>query len=606
MYKKPMWAFVSVVFLLILIPKCMALEPPPERDIFTVAIIGDRTGGYPEGLKYLERAVYEINQLNPDFVVHIGDKVQGYTRDQSQWLREYEEFMPYMDKLNAPWYAVAGNHDVFSPIWDTNDRTYEELYKKYFGPIRYSFDYKNAHFVFLYTDDAMTSVPDMSEEQVEWLRNDLEATDSKNIFVFLHKPVWRYDTKNWDATHAVIKEFPVKAVIAGHFHTYQKDMNLDGIQYYVMGPTGGEMHESDQELYGYFHHYNILRIEPDKFTMGVVKVGNVEADDYVLAEDCIKMRYAVIEWGTKAQGWLPQPVDAPVEGKLEITVHNALDVPMPVKVRLDPSRELWSMEPSVLGFTVPGKSDVTTEVTLSSPKTAREDIVPPEFEIEYTYTDAHGRKVPLTARRRVFLRDTHEVYRRNEPVNLDGVKSETLWQQVSPLYNHTWVYSIYERPDAPPRMWLAADDTDLYFFAESMDEKYSYLKENNSGRLLSDAIVFSTQPASGRRDIVIFPFNDDGNAFIAKVDGRGRLRPSEMSAVSGVEYYSRIDEQDGYYYCEGRVPLSLLFDNEDVSGKEVPFNMGVIDNDLTAFVYVRTWAYDRDPQYWGTLKFLED
>jgi len=606
MHKKPMWAFLSVAFLLIFVPKSMAVDPPPERDIFTVAIIGDRTGGYPEGLKYLERAVYEINQLNPDFVVHIGDKVQGYTRDQSQWLREYEEFMPYMDKLNAPWYLVAGNHDVFSPIWDTNDRTYEELYKKHFGPIRYSFDYKNTHFVFLYTDDGMTSVPSMSDEQIEWLRNDLETTDSKNIFVFLHKPVWRYGTDDWDATHQVIKEFPVKAVIAGHFHTYQKDMNLDGIQYYTMGPTGGELHESDHELYGYFHHYNILRIEPDKFTMGVVKVGNVEADDYVLAEDCIKMRYAVIDRGTKAQGWLPQPVDGPVEGKMEITVHNALDVDMPVKVRLDPSRPLWSMEPPVLGFTLPAKSDVTAEVMLSSPRTAPEDIVPPEFEIEYTYTDAHGRKVPLTARRRVFLRDTHEIYRRDEPVNLDGVNAEPFWQQVSPLYNHTWVFSIYERHDAPPKMWLAADDTDLYFFVESMDDKYSYLKENNSRGLLSDAILFSTQPASGRREIIIFPFNDDGNAFMAKVDERGRLQPSAMSAVSGVEYYSRTDQQAGYYYCEGRIPLSLLFDNEQVMGKEVPFNVGVIDNDLTAFIYLRTWAYDRDPQYWGTLRFLED
>ncbi|MFC1717625.1 metallophosphoesterase, partial [Candidatus Poribacteria bacterium] len=566
-------------------------------------IIGDRTGGDAEGLKIFERAIYEINQLNPDFAIHIGDKVQGYTRDQSQWLKEYEEFMSYMNKLNAPWYLVAGNHDVFSPIWDTNDRTYEELYKEHFGPIRYSFDYKNSHFVFMYTDDAMTSVPVVADEQIEWLKNDLEGNTRTNVFIFLHKPVWRYDDNNWDAVHQVIKDFPVKAVIAGHFHTYQKDVNRDGIQYYVMGPTGGERHESDHELYGYFHHYNIMRVEGDSFTMGVVKLGNVEADDYILAEDCIRMRYAVIERDTAVKGWLPQPVEAQVEGKIEVTVHNALDVDMPVVVRLAPNRPLWSMEPSILGFTLPANSDVAAEVTVSSPRTAPEDIVPPEFEIEYTYTDAHGRKAPLTTRRRVFLRATHEVYGLDEPIHLDGVKSEPFWQKVAPLYNHTWIFSIYERPDAPPKMWLAADDTDLYFFTEVMDDKYSYLKDNQSRGFLSDAILFSTQPGSGRREIIVFPFNDDGNAFIGKVDERGRLKPSEMSMISSVEYYTRTDEQAGYYYCEGRIPLSLLFDNEQVVGKEVLFNAGVIDNDLEAFIYLRTWAYDRDPQYWGTLRF---
>jgi len=124
--------------------------------------------------------------------------------------------------------------------------------------------------------------------------------------------------------------------------------------------------------------------------------------------------------------------------------------------------------------------------------------------------------------------------------------------------------------------------------------------------ILSDAIIFSTQPASGRREVIVYPFNDDGNGFMGKVDERGRLLPSAISPISGVEYRVITDEQAGYYYCEGKIPLSILFDNEEVAGKEVLFNTGVIDNDREAFIYVRSWAYDRDPQYWGTLRFAEN
>ena len=609
MSKISIFTLFSVILMSVLIASESAtVEPPPERDSFTVAILGDMTGGRAKGLKYLERAVYEINQFNPDFVMHIGDMVQGYTRDQRQWLREYEEFMARMSSLNVPWYSTPGNHDVSSPIWDSNDRSYEKLYQEHFGPVRYSFDYKNSHFVVMYTDDAMTSVPAVSDEQVQWLRSDLENTSKTNIFIFLHKPVWRYSGNDWGVVHEVIKEFPVRAVIGGHFHAYQKDVNMDGIQYYVMGPTGGEQHESNHELYGYFHHYNLLRVEDDGFTMAVVKLGNVESDDYILAEDTIRMRDIAIVSTSKTgvRGWLWQPMEAPVEGELEVFVHNPLDIDMPVTVKLDPNRPLWSMQPTTLGVTLPANSDAAFKVTLSAPKAGPADIVPPEFEIEYTYTDAHGRKVPVIVRRRIFLRDKREVHKCAGPVQLDGVNAETLWQQAVPFYNHTWIYSIYELPDAPPKMSLAADDEYLYFYVEVMDDRYSYLKGDSPRGLLSDTIVFSTQPASGRREIVIFPFNEDGDAFTGAIDERGILRPSAIPMTPGAEYHTRTDQQAGYYYCEGKIPLSTLFDNEPVAGREMLFNAGVIDNDIEAFIYVRTWAYDRDPQYWGTLKFPEN
>lgn len=140
-----------------------------------------------------------------------------------------------------------------------------------------------------------------------------------------------------------------------------------------------------------------------------------------------------------------------------------------------------------------------------------------------------------------------------------------------------------------------------------MDSEYSYLKGNQSGGpILSDCIVFFTQPDGDRRETLIFPFNKQGSASVGKVDERGILVPSDTLVTSGVEYHTRTDRQIGYYYCEGKIPLPLLFGDEDLAGKELPFNVGVVDNDLEAFVYLRTWAFGPDPQYWGILKFPED
>lgn len=584
-----------------------AFEPPPERDTFSFAILGDRTGGKPDGLRFLHRAVFELNQIDPDFVIHIGDMVQGYTRNVDLWLTEYDEFISYIDKLKMPWYPTPGNHDVFSPIWDPEDRTFEELYKNYFGPLYYSFDYKNSHFIIMYTDEAMSSKPLISDTQLQWLKSDLEAAKKTNIFVFLHKPLWRYKDSNWEAVHQLLKDFPVRTVTAGHFHAYQKDMERDGIQYYLMGVTGGQISVSEHELTGWINHYNLIKVDGDKFTMAVVKLGNVESDDYILAKDYDNIwnisKISTEKTGTK--GWLWQPIKSPIAGEIEIYAHNPMDTQLPLEIELNPYRGSWTMDPPFLTFILEPKSDVTAKVKISSSQEDPDNFLPPEIEFDYIYMDSRGDEVPVTVRNRVFLRDVYNVYKTGEFIRVDGLKNELFWNQTKAIYNHTWVYSVYERDDLPPKVYLATDGLNLYFFAEVMDDEYSYLKGNRPGRILSDTIIFSTMPAGERTELVIFPFNEEKNAFIGKVDSKGILLPENLTPISGVTYETVEDRQNGYYYCEGRIPLQTLFGDEPVAGKELPFNVGVIDNDREAFIYLYSWAYDRDPKYWGTLRFEE-
>jgi len=602
--KKSFLFNISLLFILIVLFSLSTIAetvtPPPEKNAFRVAIIGDRTGGNSEGLKILERAIYEINQLDPDFVIHIGDKVQGYTWDQDEWIREADEFKSYMSKLTMPWYSAEGNHDVTNPFRDPKDRTYEELTKKYFGPLYYSFDYKNSHFIIMYTDEAMKSVPVISDNQLQWLKSDLENTNKTNIFIFMHKPIWDIENSNWDKFHEIIKKFPVRAVIAGHFHSYSKGFNKDGIQYYLIGPTGAEAYMLGSPLTGYFHHYSILSIDGDKFKMAVVKVGNVESDDYVLSEDYDKI-WKITQLSpekTGASDWLWQPVLKPISGKIELNVSNPLDKDIHVQVQLSDKKSTWQMSPKILDINVPAKSDtMKAEITLSSRKAKPEEIIPPELDFVYDYVNSKGQHVPVIVKNRVLLRDTANIRISNENIKLDGFKNETVWQKLSPLYNYTWVYSVYEKPDKPPRVYLTEDAKYLYFFAEVMDDKYAYMKpEKYNKGILSDAIIFSTMIKDKRQDIVIFPFNDVKSALLAKDT---KFIPSEMTAITDFDYAVRTDQKEGYYYCEGKIPLKTLFG--DGSLKSVPFNVGIVDNDQEAFIYLRSWAYDRDPKYWGIL-----
>ena len=46
---------------------------------------------------------------------------------------------------------------------------------------------------------------------------------------------------SWERVHRLLSRYPVRAVIAGHFHYSQRDALLDGIQYLVVGATGSLM-----------------------------------------------------------------------------------------------------------------------------------------------------------------------------------------------------------------------------------------------------------------------------------------------------------------------------------------------------------------------------
>ena len=71
------------------------LTLPPVDEPFSFAVLGDRTGGPAEGVRILAKAVDEINLLDPDLVMTVGDMIQGYG-GQLEWLMQMREYRNIM------------------------------------------------------------------------------------------------------------------------------------------------------------------------------------------------------------------------------------------------------------------------------------------------------------------------------------------------------------------------------------------------------------------------------------------------------------------------------------------------------------------------------
>ena len=266
------------------------LALPPDKDSFHFVVYGDRTGGVPAGLKVLEQAVKDTNLISPDLVMTVGDLIQGYNRTP-QWLEQKDEFIEIMDRLDADWFPVAGNHDVY---WQRRDQDkpeghHESNYEKHFGPLWYSFKHKNTGFLVLYTDEGdreknekgfnQGRLQTMSDEQLEFLRSSLERLkDQKQVFVFLHHPRWLgggYSGGNWDTVHKMLAAAGnVSAVFAGHIHRMTFHGKKDGIEYFTLATTGGHVREGFPDA-GFLHHFNIVTVREDSYQIATVPVGTV-------------------------------------------------------------------------------------------------------------------------------------------------------------------------------------------------------------------------------------------------------------------------------------------------------------------------------------------
>ena len=242
---------------------------------FQFAVIGDRTGGanVEETFKH---AVDQLNMLQPEFVINVGDLIEGYSDKKKDLNAEWDELDKMLAKLKMPFFYTPGNHDI-------SNKVAQEVYYERHGATYYYFVYKNVLFIVLNSEDPPREAPEGMKDKIalynklqkenpakakgmlaEFMSNEAivaalgkpvefegeqmsfiertleENTDVRWTFILVHEPAWENPSASFKAIQKLLKARK-HTFFAGHLHYYDYD-NIGGTEHITMGPAGASFH----------------------------------------------------------------------------------------------------------------------------------------------------------------------------------------------------------------------------------------------------------------------------------------------------------------------------------------------------------------------------
>ncbi len=162
-----------------------------------------------------------------DFILGTGDYVDD-GRSFIQWQRMFNSATDSL--MDTAFMTAAGNHEEkgdYALDYYFNFPNVPEQDK--ITGVYYSFDYNNAHFVVLNTNN-LGEDEGLSAEQIEWLKADMNASDADWKFVALHKAPYSNGSHFDDDDVIVIREqlmglmpeLGIDIVFQGHDHVFMR------------------------------------------------------------------------------------------------------------------------------------------------------------------------------------------------------------------------------------------------------------------------------------------------------------------------------------------------------------------------------------------------
>lgn len=162
-----------------------------------------------------------------DFILNTGDLVDD-GQSFRQWQRMFNTASGTL--MNTSMMTVTGNHEEKGDFANVDNFIYANLPEQDTTTgVYYSFDYNNAHFAILNSNN-LGEDDGLSQEQIDWLIADMNASDADWKFVAIHKGPYtngsHYDDDDVIAIREQLKtlmpQLGIDIVFQGHDHVFMR------------------------------------------------------------------------------------------------------------------------------------------------------------------------------------------------------------------------------------------------------------------------------------------------------------------------------------------------------------------------------------------------
>ncbi len=166
-----------------------------------------------------------------DFIINTGDIVD-HGDNSKQWSWALDTGADYL--MNTFMMPATGNHEGMGTNATVNYFTLPKLPEQDTSKgVYYSFDYNNVHIAVLNTED-LNENEGLTDKQLDWLKEDIKASDAQWKFVMLHKAPYSQGSHYKDDDVCEIRnqlknlmpELGIDMVFQGHDHVYMRTGSL--------------------------------------------------------------------------------------------------------------------------------------------------------------------------------------------------------------------------------------------------------------------------------------------------------------------------------------------------------------------------------------------